>query len=73
MERPETSSLVQTMVEARKRARLTQEELADLAGLSRRPVYHLERGKGTLTLDSLIRLADVLGLEIVARPRRGNE
>lgn len=54
---------------ARRRARLSQDELAELAGISRRPIYLLESGKGAVRLDILLRILDALGLEITLRPR----
>jgi HTH-type transcriptional regulator / antitoxin HipB len=49
---------------ARVKARLSQEQLANLASISRRPVYLLESGRGTVRLDTLIKILDVLGLEL---------
>lgn len=49
---------------ARAEAHLNQETLADLAGLSRRPVYLAENAEGAVRLDSLIRMLDALGLRL---------
>lgn len=48
---------------------LTQTDLADLAGCSSRFVRSLEAGKGTVRVDKLLDVLDVLGLELVARLR----
>ncbi|MCB8933713.1 MAG: helix-turn-helix domain-containing protein [Fimbriimonadaceae bacterium] len=58
---------------ARRDANLSQEQLAALAGLSRRPVYHLETGRGAVGLDSLVLLLDCLGLEIAIVPKADTE
>lgn len=49
---------------------LTQEELADIAKLTRPHLVHIEQGKTTERLDQLFRLASLLGLEVLVRPRR---
>ncbi len=46
----------------RKALGLRQAELADLAGCSERFVYTLERAKGSLRLDKVLDVLDVLGL-----------
>jgi transcriptional regulator with XRE-family HTH domain len=61
--------LVEQLTAARKRSRLTQEELAALASLSRRPIYDLEHGSGGVKVGTLIRVLDVLGLEMTFAPR----
>lgn len=53
----------------RKSLRLTQNDVADLAGCSVRFVNQLERGKGTVRLDKLVAVLEALGLELKAVPR----
>jgi HTH-type transcriptional regulator/antitoxin HipB len=48
---------------------LSQEELAQRAGVSRQWLVIFERGKRTAELGLVIRLLDTLGLELEARPR----
>ncbi len=48
----------------RKSLAVTQRDVARLAGLSLHTVCNLESGEGNPTLQSLLALADVLGLEI---------
>ena len=48
---------------------LTQEELADIARISRPHLVQIEKGKTTERLDQVFRLASLLGLELVLRPR----
>ena len=65
--------LADTVKQARKAARLSQDELADLSAISRRPVYLLESGRGAVRIDSLIRMLDALGLELEIRPKRAKD
>lgn len=54
-------------VRARRAAlRLTQRELADLAGVSERFVRLVEADKDSVRLDKLVAVLDVLGLELRA-------
>lgn len=60
-----------TEVRARRRAlALTQQDLADLAGVSPRFIRNLEQGKTNLQLDSLLPLLAVLGLELTTQLRQ---
>jgi y4mF family transcriptional regulator len=59
-------------VRARRTAlRLTQRDLADMAGVSERFVRFVERGKPSVQLDSLIAVLDTLGLELRIADRAG--
>ena len=52
-------------IRRRRRAlRLTQDELADLAGCARRTVSSIETGKATVRLDVVLSLLQVLGLRL---------
>lgn len=53
----------------RKDLRLTQAEVAELAGVSERFVRLVESGKDTVRLDKLLPLLEVLGLECDLRLR----
>jgi len=44
----------------RRQAKLTQEDLADLAGIERSHVGNIERGENNLTLVSIVKLCDAL-------------
>lgn len=57
--------LVQDIVCARKLQKFTQQQLAEMAGLSRRTIVLIESG-GDCTLSTLRRIATALGLEIRA-------
>lgn len=62
--------LVQDIVAARRAQKLTQAELANFAGLSRRTIILVESG-GDCTLSTLRRIATALGLEMRAHtPQR---
>ena len=54
----------------RKHLGLTQAELADIASVSARFVYDLERGKPTIALDKALLVLDAVGLSftIGAKP-----
>lgn len=62
------AELVQVLAEAvrsrRESLRLTQTDLADLAGVSERFVRFLEHGKPTVQLDSVLAVLDTLGLDL---------
>jgi HTH-type transcriptional regulator / antitoxin HipB len=54
--------------ERRRSLRLTQDELADLAGCSPRFVRALEVGKPSVRLDKVLDVLDVLGLDLQLTP-----
>lgn len=43
---------------------LRQEDVAEMAGITAKTLYTIERGKGNPSLDSLEKLMEVLGLTI---------
>jgi len=50
--------------ERRKILRVTQPQLAELAGISVNTLYKIERGQANPTLDTLTKIADTLGMEV---------
>lgn len=59
------SDLVAREVRSRRTGmRLTQRDLADMAGVSERFVRFVEQGKPSVQLDSLTALLETLGLEL---------
>jgi len=56
--------LIKIVKERRKTLRLTQEDLAELSEVSLRTLKQFESGKGNPTLETLEKLAEVLGLEV---------
>lgn len=69
---PTHQRLAADLRQAREEASLTQLQLADLAQLSSRPIYIFETGKGSIRLDTYLKLLDVLGLELSVVPRGPN-
>ncbi|MBW5420249.1 helix-turn-helix domain-containing protein [Streptomyces sp. BG9H] len=49
---------------ARIHANLTQERLAERAGMERQAVNRIEQGHSSPVLDNLIRIADALGVQL---------
>lgn len=49
---------------------LTQQDVADLSGVSPRFIRDVEHGKPSVQLDKLLALLDALGLELRAEIRR---
>ncbi len=68
-----SEKLIQTIKERREMMRVTQETLAELAGVGLRTLKQLESGKGNPTLETLQKLADVLGMEISLQIRKTRE
>lgn len=56
--------LITALKERRETLKITQEHLAELAGVGLRTLKAIESGKGNPTFDTLNKLADVLGLEL---------
>lgn len=52
------------MREARRAAKLTQEDLALRAGIDRQTLNRIERGHASARLDTLIVIADVLAVDL---------
>jgi HTH-type transcriptional regulator / antitoxin HipB len=54
----------------RKRLRLTQKQLAELAGCGPDFMYDLERGKPTVQLGKLVAVLQALGLKLEVTPEQ---
>ena len=48
----------------RKRSGLTQQEVAELAGVGKNMLYELENGKQGVRLDNLLKILQVLNIEL---------
>lgn len=48
----------------RNRSGLTQQELASLAGVGKNLIYELEKGKQTVRLENLLKVLNVLNIEL---------
>ena len=68
---PELARIGEAFAARRIQLGLTQHLLADLAGVSRYSVQALEYGTGSLKLESIIQIAEVLGLRLVVAPSEG--
>lgn len=65
----ESKEIGKTIKDLRSEMKVTQEELANFTGLSRIGVVKLEKEENDLKLSSLIKIANLLGFEIVLRKR----
>lgn len=66
------TDLIEQLKERREVLQLTQEALAELAGVGLRTLKEIESGKGNPTLETIQKLMDVLGLELVLKVRKMN-
>ena len=64
-----TSEIGSFIKNQRKEMDVTQDELANFAGLSRVGVVKLEKEEGDIKLSTLIKVANLLGFEIVLTKR----
>ena len=58
------------IVRRRKTLKISPRELAELSGISLHSLSNLESGKGNPTLESLLKVADTLGVTITAGVNR---
>ena len=70
---PNAHTLHATLRARRKELNLTQEQLADLSGVSTRFIHSLETGKRSLQMDLVLMVASTLGLELSWRLRDPSE
>ena len=56
----------------RKELKITQPDLADIAGISVNTLYKIERGQANPTIEVLSKILDVLGLEIAVGVKQLN-
>lgn len=56
--------IIQTLKSRREMVKVTQETLAELSGVGLRTLKQFESGKGNPTLQTIEKLAGVLGLEL---------
>ena len=62
--------LGRTVRDTRRRWQARQAETAGLAGVGVRFLSELENGKPSVRLGNVLRVLDMLGLELVVRPKR---
>jgi transcriptional regulator with XRE-family HTH domain len=58
------NELIKTVKDRREALHVTQEKLAELAGVGLRTLKQFESGKGNPTLLTIQKLSDVLGMEV---------
>jgi transcriptional regulator with XRE-family HTH domain len=58
------AELIKIVKERRETLKVTQELLAELSGVGLRTLKQFESGKGNPTINTLQKLADVLGMEL---------
>ncbi|HPX05369.1 MAG TPA: helix-turn-helix transcriptional regulator [Tenuifilaceae bacterium] len=59
-----SEKIIRVIKERRDALQVTQETLAELSGVGLRTLKQFESGKGNPTLETLQKIADVLGLEV---------
>lgn len=60
-----TSKLIgNTIIFHRKKSKLTQKQLANLAGVGKTVVFDIEKGKETVQLNSLLKVLSVLNIKL---------
>ncbi len=57
-------NLINTIKERRENLKVNQENLAKISGVGLRTLKQFESGKGNPTLQTIQKIADVLGLEV---------
>ncbi len=62
--------LIKTIKERREVLQVTQETVAELSGVGLRTLKQFESGKGNPTLQTLQKLADVLGMEVCLKLKK---
>ena len=66
-------NLSQCVKELRKQYRLTQEDLAEMAGVGLRFVRDLEQGKTTLRMDKVNQVLNLFGMELYPVKQQNHE
>ena len=64
--------LIKTLKERREALKVTQDYLAELSGVGLRTLKGIESGKGNPTIETLNKLAEVLGLELKLEVKKAN-
>jgi len=68
--RLENSQMIGELIKGhRKQNKITQEELANFSGLSRIGVVKLEKEKSDIKLSTLIKVASMLGFDLILKKR----
>ncbi|MES2765739.1 MAG: helix-turn-helix domain-containing protein [Bacteroidota bacterium] len=67
------NELIDLLKNRRISLQITQEHLAELAEVALRTVKAIESGKGNPTLETVVKIADVLGMELNFTIKTGDE
>lgn len=59
-----SNQIGKTIIFHRKKSKLTQRQLADLAGVGKTVVFDIEKGKETIQLNSLLKVLSVLNIKL---------
>lgn len=62
--------VIHSIKERREMLKVTQEALAEISGVGLRTLKQVESGKGNPTLQTLQKLADVLGMEVCIQVKK---
>lgn len=57
----------------RERLKLKQEDLAEMGGITPKTIYLIEQGKGNPSLNTLQKISNVLGIEILLQIKKTDE
>ncbi len=63
------SGVINTIKERIEALKVTQEGLAELSGVGLRTIKEFERGKGNPTLSTLLKISDVLGMDVCLKTK----
>lgn len=66
----ELSEIGKTVRQRREFLAIRQEDLAEISGVTARTIHLVESGKGNPSIETLNKLAAVLGLELIIQVRR---
>lgn len=64
------SEIAKTIRSRRESLHLRQEDLAEMSGVATKTIHSVETGSSNPSLETLLKLADILGLEIVVQIKR---
>lgn len=64
-------SIAQLVKQRRDILRINQEELSNLSGIGIKSIYAIEQGKGNPSLETLLKIITVLGLELELPLKKG--
>jgi len=64
--------LIKVLKDRREALKVTQEHLAELSGVGLRTLKSIESGKGNPTIETLMKIAEVLGLDLKLEVRKPN-